>query len=133
MAVLGTGIDIVEIARLEETMARNGERFLARVFTEAERGYCSGRPRPALHFAGRFAAKESVLKAIRTGWVKGISWKDVEVTLGPKGEPLIHLSGGALARAQQIGIERIHVSISHTDTHAVACAVAEGTGPQGGS
>ncbi len=126
MAVLGTGIDIVEIARLEETIKRNGERFLGRVFTDAERAYCSGRPRPILHFAGRFAAKEAALKAIRTGWVKGISWKDVEVTLGPKGEPSIRLSGGAFTRAQQIGIDRIHVSISHSDTHAVACAVAEG-------
>ena len=130
MAVLGTGIDIVEIARLEQAIERNGERFLGRVFTDAERAYCAGRPRPTLHFAGRFAAKEAVLKAIRTGWVKGISWKDVEVTLGPRGEPSIRLSGGALARARQMGIERIHVSISHSDTHAVACAVAEGTPPR---
>jgi len=126
VAILGTGIDIVEVARLEEVLLRRGERFLERVFTEAERTYCANRPRPAIHYAGRFAAKEAVLKAIRTGWVAGIGWRDIEVTLGPGGEPSIHLSGGALARAREMGVETIHVSISHTEGHAVASAVAEG-------
>ena len=126
MAVLGTGIDIVEVARLEEAIARHAHRFLDRVFTEAERAYCGTRPRPGIHYAGRFAAKEAVLKAIRTGWVEGIGWKDIEVELGPAGEPSVRLMGGALAQAQAVGIEAIHISISHTESYAVASAVAEG-------
>jgi holo-[acyl-carrier protein] synthase len=126
VAVLGTGIDIVEIARLEEVIARRGHRFADRVFTESERAYCDGRPRPAIHYAGRFAVKEAVLKAIRTGWVKGIRWTDIEVTLGASGAPSVRLTGGALARARKIGVTSFHISISHTDTNAVACAIAEG-------
>jgi holo-[acyl-carrier protein] synthase len=99
------------------------------VFTEAERAYCATRPRPAIHYAGRFAAKEAVLKAIRTGWVEGIGWQDIEVELGALGEPSVRLTGGALARAREMGIARIHVSISHTESHAVASAVAEGDAP----
>lgn len=129
MAILGTGIDIVEVGRLEEALARRGARLLDRVFTTAEREYCSKRPRPAIHYAGRFAVKEAVLKAIRTGWVQGIGWTDIEVELGPGGEPSVRLSGGALKRAKEMGIETIHISISHTDHHAVASAVAEGKKP----
>jgi len=128
VAILGTGIDIIEVDRLEEALLRRGERLLDKVFTPAEREYCAGRPRPAIHYAGRFAVKEAVLKAIRTGWVRGISWKDIEVELGPAGEPSVRLSGGALKRAREMGIETIHVSISHTERHAVASAVAEGKG-----
>lgn len=126
MAVVSTGIDIVEIASLEEVIARRGERFLDRVFTPDERAYCDGRARPATHYAGRFAVKEAVLKVIRTGWVKGIRWRDVEVSLGPLGEPSVGLSGGALERANAMGIRTIHVSISHSDHFAVASAVADG-------
>lgn len=126
MAILGTGIDIVEVDRLEETLVRRGERLLDRVFTPAERDYCDKRPRPVMHYAGRFAVKEAVLKAIRTGWVQGIGWKDIQVELGPGGEPSVRLAGGALARARQMGIETIHISISHTERYAVASAVAEG-------
>jgi len=129
VAILGTGIDIVEVDRLEETIVRRGERLLDRVFTAAERDYCGKRPRPGIHYAGRFAAKEAVLKAIRTGWVQGIGWKDIEVELGPGGEPSVRLTGGALARANEMGIVAIHISISHTEHHAVASAVAEGEKP----
>ncbi len=126
MAILGTGIDIVEVDRLEEAMVRRGERLLDKVFTPAERAYCDKRPRPVMHYAGRFAVKEAVLKAIRTGWVRGIGWKDIEVEIGPRGEPSVRLTGGALKRAKEMGIETIHVSISHTERYAVASAVAEG-------
>ena len=126
MAILGTGIDIVEVDRLEEVILRRGERLLDRVFTPAERTYCDSHPRPVIHYAGRFAVKEAVLKAIRTGWVQGISWRDIEVVLGPAGEPSVGLAGGALARANEMGIVSIHISISHTERYAVASAVAEG-------
>ena len=129
MAVLSTGIDIVEIAHLEAVIGRRGERFLDRVFTPGERAYCDRRPRPVMHYAGRFAVKEAVLKAIRTGWVQGISWRDIEVALGSMGEPSVCLAGGALDRAQAMGIERIHVSIAHTEHYAVASAVADGATP----
>jgi len=129
VAVLGTGIDIVEVDRLEETIVRRGERLLDRVFTPAEREYCEKRPRPIVHYAGRFAAKEAVLKAIRTGWVQGIGWKDIEVELGAGGEPSVRLTGGALVRANAMGVTAMHISISHTEHYAVASAIAEGEKP----
>ena len=129
MAVLSTGIDIVEIAHLEEVIGRHGDRFLDRVFTPGERAYCDKRPRPVLHYAGRFAVKEAVLKAIQTGWIAGISWRDVEVSPGPMGEPLARLAGGARDRAKALGIDTIHVSIAHTEHYAVASAVADGATP----
>ena len=126
MAVLGTGIDIVDVDHFREVIARRGERFVDRVFTPSERAYCDGRPNPCMHYAGRFAVKEAVLKAIRTGWIKGISWHDVEVTIGPLGEPSVCLSGGAARRAEEMCIRVMHVSISHTEHYAVATAVADG-------
>jgi len=128
MAVVSTGIDIVDIPRLAASMARHGERFSKRVFTDSERAYCEGRANPAIHFAGRFAVKEAVLKVLRTGWAKGIGWTDVEVVSGPAGEPSVALARGAKERAEAMGIARIHISISHTDNHAVASAVAESEG-----
>ncbi len=126
MAVLSVGVDLVEVERLADVMGRRGERFASRVFTPGERAYCDERPRPAVHYAGRFAVKEAVLKALRTGWVKGITWQDVEVETGPGGEPSATLSGGALARAEAMGLTTLHISIAHTDHYAVATAVAEG-------
>jgi holo-[acyl-carrier protein] synthase len=131
VAVLGTGIDIVEVERLEGVVARRGERFLRRVFTGAERAYCDARARPGTHYAGRFAVKEAVLKALRTGWSQGIGWREVEVVPGAKGEPSARLTGEALRRAQAMGIETVHISISHTDRYAVASAVAEGEARNG--
>ena len=128
MAVLSTGVDIVEVDRLEEVIGRRGDRFLDRVFTPSERAYCDAKPRPVFHYAGRFAVKEAVLKALRTGWVKGISWHDVEVETGPGGEPSAKLSGGARAKAEARGMAAVHISIAHTDHYAVATAVAEGEG-----
>lgn len=126
MAVLSVGIDIVEIDHLREVIAGRGERFLRRVFTPGERAYCEGRPSPVMHYAGRFAVKEAVLKAIRTGMIKGLSWHDIEVEIDPLGAPSVRLAGGAAERASDMGVESIHVSISHTEHYAVASAVAEG-------
>jgi holo-[acyl-carrier protein] synthase len=126
VAVLSTGIDIVDVDHLKEVIDRRGGRFLSRVFTDRERDYCDGRPMPCMHYAGRFAVKEAVLKAIRTGMIKGISWHDIEVRIGPLGEPSVTLSGGAAARAENMGVKAMHVSISHTEHYAVASAVADG-------
>jgi holo-[acyl-carrier protein] synthase len=131
VAVVSTGIDIVEIAHMDAAIARRGERFLGRVFTAGERAYCDGRPRPVMHYAGRFAVKEAVLKAIRTGWIRGISWHDIEVEIGPLGEPSVRLSGGAAERARAMGVANMHVSISHTEHYAVASAVADGEAVSG--
>ena len=129
MAVLSTGIDIVAIDHLTQVIERRGARFIERVFTPAERCYCDGRPCPPMHYAGRFAVKEAVLKAIRTGMIKGLSWHDIEVEIGPLGEPSVRLSGGAARRAEGMGITAVHVSISHTEQYAVASAVADGGTP----
>jgi holo-[acyl-carrier protein] synthase len=126
MAVLNTGVDLVEIDRLEQVMKRRGERFISKVFTPSERAYCEERPRPVIHFAGRFAVKEAVLKALRTGWGKGITWQDVEVEAGPSGEPSATLTGGARERADAMGLQTLHISIAHTEHYAVATAIAEG-------
>ncbi len=125
MKIVGTGVDIVDVARIAEAVTRHGGRFLARVFTPAEAEYCRSRGVPAQHFAARFATKEAVLKALGTGWSAGIAWRDVEVINGPAGQPAVELHGGAARRAQNLGIAAIHVSISHTSDHAVAHAIAE--------
>ncbi len=107
-------------------ISEHGSHFLDHVFTESEIGYCSSRKQAALHFTGRWAAKEAVLKAIGTGWIGGISWKDVEILNETGGRPVVHLSGGAKAAAEQLGITEILISISHCSSHATAYALAVG-------
>lgn len=119
-------MDIVEVRRVAEAIERHGERFLRRVFTEAERAYCTSRGVPEQHFAGRFAAKEAVLKALGTGWGRGVHWHDIEVRQTASGSPVAELKGGAARVAASVGITRMHISISHTGSHAVGLAVAEG-------
>ncbi len=128
MSIAGVGIDVVEVARIADAVDRYGRRFLERVFTQAEADYCRSRAVPAQHFAGRFAVKEAVLKALATGWSGGIRWRDVEIKRGPSGRPEVELSGAAARRAEQMGVTRLHVSISHTSGCAVANAIAEGKG-----
>ncbi len=123
--IAGVGIDIVGIERIERLVREHGERFLDRVFTEVERAYCSSRPEPAQHFAGRFAAKEAVLKALGTGWADGVGWKHIEVTNTEKGKPEVRLTGRAEELARAMGAGRVHVSISHADGYAVAQAVLD--------
>jgi holo-[acyl-carrier protein] synthase len=124
--ILGTGLDIVDVARIAELAARHGERFLNRVYTEAELGYCRPKASCSLHLAGRFAAKEAVFKALGTGWSGGVGWKNVEVVPDAAGAPAVKLSGGAQARMEAMGGHRILVSITHTDSVAAATAIIEG-------
>ncbi|TWT48679.1 holo-ACP synthase [Botrimarina hoheduenensis] len=126
MAILGIGTDIIECLRIAQLIERHGELFIARVYTEHEIAYCSARKAAMQHYAGRWAAKEAVLKALGTGWVRGIGWRDVEVRHAPGGAPLAHLQGGARDVMVNAGIERIHLSISHCRSHATAYAIAEG-------
>jgi len=125
MAVVGIGIDIVEVERVAEVIARHGERFLSRIFTAAEVAYCRGRKRKNEHFAARWAAKEAAAKALRVGFEGAVSWQEVEVVTGDRGEPVLTLCGGAAQLAEKQGIERLHLTISHIRELAVACVVAE--------
>jgi len=124
MRIIGHGIDITGVARIGQMVAEHGDRFLERCFTERERSYSADRKRRDEHLAGRFAAKEAVLKALGTGWNDGIGWTDVEVVLLPSGQPMVKLTGRAAEIARDLGIADWSLSISHTETHAVASAIA---------
>ncbi len=126
MRIIGHGVDIVEVARIGAMLEEHGERFLTRCFTDGERGYATGRKRAAEHLAGRFAAKEAVLKAIGTGWRSGIAWTDIEVHLLPSGQPEIELHRMAAAAAMQLGITEWKLSISHTEQYAMASVIGSG-------
>jgi holo-[acyl-carrier protein] synthase len=122
--MIAQGIDMVECERLRQIVSRHGRRFLERVFTSAELDYCLGRKREVEHLAGRFAAKEAVLKVLGTGWRNGINWTDVEVRNEPSGQPRVRLAGRCLEIARQRGLGELSVSISHIPTHAIASVVA---------
>ena len=124
MPILGHGIDIVETARVKHLVDEHGQRFLDRVFTPAEQEYCQKNPKRYFeHLAGRFAAKEAVLKVLGTGWRGGIAWTDVEVVKDPSGQPRVQLDGECARVAAALGIVRWHLSISHIETHATASAI----------
>ncbi len=124
--ILGTGIDIVEVARIEESVGRFGERFLERILVLGEREYCGGYPKPGPQVAARFAAKEAVAKAFGTGIGESLGWQDIEIVRGTSGEPRVQLHGKGLDLLASRGGRRVHVSLSHTRTHAVALAIVEG-------
>ena len=119
MQDISVGVDIIEIERVAATLARFGDRFLERVFTEGETAYCRGR---APQLAARFAAKEAVMKALGTG-TRGVGWREIEVTRKRTGEPGIALHGRAAERAARLGIDRIAVSLSHSRHYAVASVI----------
>jgi holo-[acyl-carrier protein] synthase len=125
MAIVGTGIDIVECLRIAQMIERHGELFIARVYTDAEIEYCTARKAATQHYSGRWAAKEAVLKALGTGWRRGISWRDIEIRNDRKGAPTINLRAGARDVMEKTGIRKLHVSISHCRSFAVAHVVAE--------
>jgi len=124
--VKGLGIDLVEVARIRDMLERHADRFTGRVFTPGEVAYCRARGEPAQSFAARFAAKEATFKVLGTGWAEGVFWRDVEVVCDPRGAPHVILGGRARERALELGIDRLHVSLSHTSGHAVAAVVGEG-------
>ncbi len=113
------GVDMVEIARIEGALARWGERFLGRVYTEAEREFCRGRV-PEL--AARFAAKEAVMKSLGTGR-REIAWREIEILPNRRGQPLIYLHGRARTRAESLGVLELGISLSHSRELAIACVV----------
>ena len=129
MRILGHGIDLVETDRIAGMIDDHGERFLQRCFTEAEQRYAAANPsRRIEHLAGRFAAKEAILKVLGTGWSGGIAWTDAEVVREPSGKPTIRLHGRAAAVAEELGIAHWWLSISHVRTHAMASAIGAGDG-----
>jgi holo-[acyl-carrier protein] synthase len=124
--MLATGVDLVEIARIERAVNQHGDRFLQRVFTQNEILYCRGR---VAELAARFAAKEAVSKALGVGLRAmardGIYWKDVEVTGDRRGKPLVRLFGRAAERAEELGLTEWSISLTHTKEHAIAFVVAQ--------
>src|SRR4051794_12165923 len=124
MPVLGHGIDIIETDRMRHSVSEHGQRFLDRVFTPAEQRYCAQNSKRRFeHLAGRFAAKEAVLKVLGTGWRGGIAWTDMEILNEPSGRPQLRLTDETLKIAGGMGITRWHLSISHIETHATASAI----------
>src|SRR3954453_1444945 len=134
MDILGIGTDIIECPRIGRMIEQHGELFLRRVYTEREIRYCQSRKHAIEHFAGRWAAKEAILKALGTGWSRGIPWTDIEVRNGLDGQPRVLVCGGAKEAPLRRGIGDILVSISHCRTYATAYALAvgpEATGAKG--
>ena len=124
MSIIGHGIDIVETARIRHLFEEHGERFTDRVFTPIEQAYANrSSKRRFEHLAGRFAAKEAVLKVLGTGWRGGIAWTDIEIRNEASGQPVVHLTGECARIAEKLGIARWLVSISHIETHATASAI----------
>ena len=117
--IIGLGLDATDIGRIADTIERYGERFLARVFTEGDIAYCARRRDPAIHFAGRFAAKEATMKALGTGHTQGVLWRDVEV-VRRGGPPQLQLHGGAERRFALIGGRSSLLTITHSDELALA-------------
>lgn len=124
--IIGIGTDIVSVQRIEKAVERFGERFINRVFTEDETSCCDGKKEKAQYLAGRFAAKEAVLKALGTGISNGIWFKDVEVARVHGKRPEITLHGKGKEMAESLGVKNIHISISHDGGIATAFAVVEG-------
>ncbi|MBN1126803.1 MAG: holo-ACP synthase [Sedimentisphaerales bacterium] len=118
------GIDLVDFARIESMLREHGSRFRDRVFTSREQADAEKRKNHIELLAGRFAAKEAVMKLVGTGWRSGVSWTDIEVTNGPLGEPQLALSGEVKRLAEQLGFIDVAISITHTADFAIASAVA---------
>ncbi len=125
--IVGLGVDACDVGRIRAALeGPAGSRFAARVFTPEERAYCEARRRRRFEsYAARFAAKEAVMKAIGTGWGSGVRWRDIEVVVVPRRPPALALRGAVAALARRRGVARWFLSLTHTDTVAVACVVAE--------
>ena len=124
MEIIAHGIDLVDFGRIEEMISRHGERFLERIFTAAEQAYAESNKNSVEKLAGRFAAKEAILKLVGTGWRGKIAWTDIEIVNTAAGQPEVTLVGEVEEIANRLGIKRISVSITHTANFAIASAVA---------
>lgn len=122
---MGLGTDLAEVNRIRESISRFGDRFLNRVYTNGERSYALRKANVAERFAARFAAKEAGMKAIGTGWNRGVTWKDFEVVNEPSGRPKLVLHGVARLIATNLKVERISISLTHTKETAFAVVILE--------
>jgi holo-[acyl-carrier protein] synthase len=120
--LVGLGTDIIEVERIRGVLERQGERFLHRVFTDEERAYCAAMRYPHKHYAARFAAKEAVSKCFSTGIGAELGWRSVSIYHGERHQPLVRLDAQGEALLRQVGATHVHVSLSHTDTVAMAVA-----------
>lgn len=123
--IVGLGVDIAEISRIEDAVRRHGQAFLERVYTPAEISYCERHKKKFERYAGRFAAKEAAMKALGTGWRKGVRWRDIEVKNQPGGKPLIAFTGASEEHAARLGAKRYTVSITHSGNLAFAEVILE--------
>ena len=123
--ILGTGIDICEVKRIRDSIARFGDHFLRRVFTEQEIRYCQSKKNSSERFAARFAAKEAAMKALGTGWSRGVRWTDIEVGHALGGRPTLRLHGRSSQIAEQLGVKNISLSVTHAEQTAMAMVIFE--------
>jgi len=123
--IFGTGIDIIEINRIKQSLQKYSDRFEQKVFTQKEVDYCHSQADPAKHFAARFSVKEAVLKCFGTGMTGGILWKDIEIDKQKSGQPTLNLYGKGKELFRQLKLKHIHITITHDKNYAVAHAIAE--------
>src|SRR5215813_632875 len=123
--ILGTGIDITEVRRVAESISRFGDRFLQRIYTEGEICYCESKANRVERYAARFAAKEAAMKALGTGWSRGIRWRDIEVFRQPGSRPTIRFHGKAAEFAARMGVANVALSLTHTSEQAIASVILE--------
>jgi holo-[acyl-carrier protein] synthase len=123
--IVGMGIDIAEIDRISQAIARHGPAILERLYTLREVAYCESHKNKFERYAARFAAKEAGMKALGTGWRRGVRWRDLEVTNAPSGKPTLHLEGVARELAERLGVKNISLSITHSGNLALAQVIFE--------
>jgi holo-[acyl-carrier protein] synthase len=121
--IIGIGTDIVEVDRIAKMIVDHGDHFLARVFTPGEISHCQPRRESAPHYAGRWAAKEAVMKVLGTGFTTEVGWTDIEIKVRPSGQPYVELHGSTQEVATRLGIDQIMISLSHTSSYATATAI----------
>jgi holo-[acyl-carrier protein] synthase len=124
--ILGTGVDLAEVGRIRDAIGRYGDRFVRRIYTDAEIAYVERKANRFERYAGRFAAKEAGMKAIGTGWKRGVRWQDFEVANLPSGRPTLRLHGEAARIAEKMGVKTISLSITHTAELGMAHVILEG-------
>ena len=124
--ILGTGIDLAEVGRIRDAIGRYGDRFIRRIYTDGEIAYVERKANRFERYAGRFAAKEAGMKAIGTGWKRGMRWQDFEVSNLPSGRPTLRLHGEAARVAEKMGVKTISLSITHTAELGMAHVILEG-------
>jgi holo-[acyl-carrier protein] synthase len=123
--IVGSGVDLCEVQRIKAAIERHGRRFLERVFTDREIAYAQRKANLYERYAARFAAKEAGMKALGTGWRGGVAWKDFEVANLPSGRPTLQFHGKAAEYAQKLGVGNISLSITHTQSQAMAIVILE--------